>query len=134
MIDPLYSFFFAILFMGILAFIFFIKSGSWLFSTPPKHKALHLTPFSAQYVATYLVSPIKPVLITEYVTGFTGCRSSDKSLLLYKPWSGAIKPRSDEIFIILPPDGFFEISVPKYLIHKKLPFNPTFRSSFQFCI
>ena len=57
----------------------------------------------------YLVRPIIPVFTTEYEIGLTGCFSSRKSEFLYNLWSGATKPRSDDILIIDPPSGFFEI-------------------------
>lgn len=37
---------------------------------PPGDNELTLTPKCPQYDAKYLVNPIMPVLITEYVTGF----------------------------------------------------------------
>ena len=77
---------------------------------------------SDQYVAVYLVNPIKPLFTTEYVTGFTLCLFKEFSSL-YNLWSGPIIPKSDEILTIVPP---FYLNVQNQIfVYINDPVNPT---------
>ena len=55
---------------------------------------------------------LRPDLTIEYVTGFTDCCSSGKPFTPYKRWSGAINPKSEDIFTIVPPSLFLEMACP----------------------
>ncbi len=101
------------------------KAGSWLLKTPPGEIALTRTPWSAQYVARYLVKPIKPCLMTEVGHGFDRLLLVSRDVgLPVEPLVGCDAPRSDAMFRITPRPRF-AIAPPNTCEHNIAPVRPT---------